>query len=142
MRFATYLKNLLKNCQRIRDKFFMYECEGLSQHEKYAQSIYLSKKYLEEQLSPYGLLGRESDIRYILSFKTIKKKTIKKLGKAALHKGKYLFLSNVVWLVCDCHRFGSKIDLRKIEFKEFDIEKYRLEKYNRPSGAIWLDYPF
>lgn len=142
MNFARFLKNLLKNCQRIRDKFFMYECEGLNKWEKYSQSIYLVKKYLEEQLSPYGLLGRESDIRYILSFKTVKKKTIKKLGKAALHKGKYLFLSNVVWFICDCHRFSSKIDLRKIEFKEFDIEKYRLERYKIPSGAMFLDYPF
>jgi len=135
MNFARFLKDLLKNCQRIRDKFFMYECEGLSSYEKYAQSIYLVQKYLDEQLSPYGILTNFSNLNYIVSTR-IKKKTLKKLGRAALRKGKYLFLKDVV-----CWFHDNRHDMREIKFREFDLEKYRLDRYIRPSRANWYEYP-
>lgn len=135
MNFARFLKNLLKNCQRIRDKFFMYESEGLSKWEKYAQPIYLVQKYLDEQLSPYGILTNFSNLNYIVATR-IKKKTLKKLGRAALRKGKYLFLKDVV-----CWFHDNRRDMREIQFREFDLEKYRLDRYIRPSGANWYEYP-
>jgi UTP-glucose-1-phosphate uridylyltransferase len=113
----------------------MYECEGLSSYEKYAQSIYLVQKYLDEQLSPYGILTNFSNLNYIVSTR-IKKKTLKKLGRTALRKGRYLFLKDVViWSYNNCS------DMREIQFKEFDLEKYRLDRYIRPSGANWYEYP-
>jgi len=133
--FTRFLKNLLKNCQRIRDKFFMYEGEGLDKWEKYTQSIYLVQKYLDEQLSPYGILTNFSNLNYIVATR-IKKKTLKKLGRAALRKGKYLFLKDVV-----CWFRDNRRDMREIQFREFDLEKYRLDRYIRPSEANWYEYP-
>lgn len=133
--FTRLLKNLLKNCQRIRDKFFMYECEGLDKWEKYTQSIYLVQKYLDEQLSPYGILTNFSNLNFIVHT-PIRKKTLKKLGRAALRKGKYLFLKDVV-----CWYYDNRRDMREIQFREFDLEKYRLDRYIRPSRANWYEYP-
>lgn len=140
MNFARFLKDLLKNCQRIRDKFFMYESEGLSNWEKYAQSIYLVQKYLDEQLSPYGILTNFSNLNYIIATR-INKKALKKLGRAALRKGKYLFLKDVICWYCDTRKDGDSRDMREIQFREFDLEKYRLDRYIRPSRANWYEYP-
>ena len=136
MNFARFLKDLLRNCQRIRDKFFMYESEGLSKWEKYAQPIYLVQKYLDEQLSPYGILTNFSNLNYIVATR-IKKKTLKKLGRVALRKGKYLFLKDVV-----CWFHDNRRDMREIQFREFDLEKCRLDRYIRPSGVWWHESPF
>lgn len=114
----------------------MYESESLNKWEKYAQPVYLVQKYLDEQLSPYGILTNFSNLNFIVHTH-IRKKTLKKLGRVALRKGKYLFLKDVViWLYNTRQR-----DMREIQFREFDLEKYRLDRYIRPSRANWYEYP-
>lgn len=134
MSFARFLKNLLKNCQRIRDNY------KTSDFWNWNESVYLVKKYLDEQLTPYGIIGSEHHIRSILRFKIIKKKTIKKLGKVALRKGKYLFLKDIVSWWYDTK---SIYDLREIEFKEFDMDKLRRNRYVWDLSVYnWKEYPF
>ena len=126
-------KILLKNCQRIRDTNF---CD-------WNESVYLVKKYLDEQLTPYGMIGSEGHIRSILRFR-IKKKTIKKLGKVALKRGKYLFLKDITWWAYNtAERNQHGYDLREIEFRDFDMDKLRRGRYVWDLSVYnWKEYPF
>lgn len=135
--FARFLKNLLKNCQRLRDKF-LYENKDLSPYKRHVESIYLVKKYLDEQLTPYGIIGAEHHIRAILSYKIIKKKTIKKLGRMALKRGRYIFLKDIF---CLWHH-TTGCDLREIRFREFDMEQFRRDRYRCIRPILYKDHPF
>ena len=139
MRFATFLKFVKKNCQRARDKFLYYESENLT---SYGQEIYIVRKCLDEQLTPYGIIGSWSHLDFITRT-NLNKRALKRLGKAALRKGKFLFLKDVVrWYLNNrCNRANE--DMREIPFRELDIEKYRSLKYNRSSmGLTYVTDPF
>ena len=139
MRFATFLKFVKKNCQRARDKFLYYESENLT---SYGQEIYIVRKCLDEQLTPYGIIGSWSHLDFITRT-NLNKRALKRLGKAALRKGKFLFLKDVVrWYLNNrCNRANE--DMREIPFRELDIEKYRSLKYNRSSmGLTYETDPF
>ena len=144
MRFATFLKFVKKNCQRARDKFLYYESNNLT---GYGQEIYIVRKCLDEQLTPYGIIGSFSQLNFIIQT-NLNKKALKRLGKAALRKGKFLFLKDVInwYLKCRCLTGtpnGVNEDMREIPFRELDIEKYRSLKYNRYSmGLTYITDPF
>jgi len=148
MRFATYLKFVKKNCQRDRDKFLYYESKNLNASEQEREAVYIVRKCLDEQLTPYGIIGSFSQLNFITQT-NLNKRAIKRLGKAALRKGQFLFLKDVIrWFKSDktipsgywC-RHDKNIpifyrDMREIPFRELDIEKYRSLKYNRRSMGL------
>ena len=146
MRFATFLKFVKKNCQRSRDKFIYYESKNLNGY-KDGEAIYIVRKCLDEQLTPYGIIGSWSHLDFITRT-NLNKRALKRLGKAALRKGKFLFLKDVInWYLK--HRCltgtpnGANEDMREIPFRELDIEKYRSLKYNRYSmGLTYITDPF
>ena len=139
MRFATYLKFVKKNCQRARDKFLYYESKNLTGYEQEREAVYIVRKCLDEQLTPYGIIGSFSQLNFITQT-NLNKRAIKRLGKAALRKGQFLFLKDVMyWYTCGA---GLR-DMREIPFRELDIEKYRSLKYNRRSmGLEYRTDPF
>ena len=139
MRFATFLKFVKKNCQRARDKFLYYESKNLNAHEQQREAVYIVRKCLDEQLTPYGIIGSFSQLNFITQT-NLNKKALKRLGKAALRKGQFLFLKDVMyWYTCSA---GLR-DMREIPFRELDIEKYRSLKYNRRSmGLEYRTDPF
>jgi hypothetical protein len=139
MRFATFLKFVKKNCQRARDKFLYYESKNLTGYEQEREAVYIVRKCLDEQLTPYGIIGSFSQLNFITQT-NLNKKALKRLGKAALRKGQFLFLKDVMyWYTCSA---GSR-DMREIPFRELDIEKYRSLKYNRRSmGLEYRTDPF
>jgi len=153
MRFATFLKNIRKNSQRIRDKFLYYECKNLNAYEQERDAVYLVRKYLDEQLTPYGIIGSFSQLNFITQT-NLNKRALKRLGKAALRKGQFLFLKDaIVWYhhhhTCPKWYGGitqgmkKKKDMREIPFRELDIKKYRSLKYNRCSmGLTYTTDPF
>ena len=139
MRFATFLKFVKKNCQRARDKFLYYESKNLNAHEQEREAVYIVRKCLDEHLTPYGIIGSFSQLNFITQT-NLNKKALKRLGKAALRKGQFLFLKDVMhWYTCSA---GLR-DMREIPFRELDIEKYRSLKYNRRSmGLEYRTDPF
>ena len=142
MRFATFLKFVKKNCQRSRDKFLYYESENLTGYEQEREAVYIVRKCLDEQLTPYGIIGSSSHLDFITR-SNLNKKAIKRLGKAALRKGQFLFLKDVVCWYLKNRRNRAKEDMREIPFRELDIEKYRSLKYNRSSmGLTYTTDPF
>ena len=141
MRFATFLKFVKKNCQRSRDKFIYYESKNLNGYKE-GEAIYIVRKCLDEQLTPYGIIGSWSHLDFITRT-NLNKRALKRLGKAALRKGKFLFLKDVInwYLKNRCDRANQ--DMREIPFRELDIEKYRSLKYNRYSmGLTYKTDPF
>ena len=141
MRFATFLKFVKKNCQRSRDKFIYYESKNLNGYKE-GEAIYIVRKCLDEQLTPYGIIGSFSQLNFVIQT-NLNKRALKRLGKAALRKGKFLFLKDVVrWYLNNrCNRANE--DMREIPFRELDIEKYRSLKYNRYSmGLTYITDPF
>lgn len=139
MRFATFLKFVKKNCQRARDKFLYYESKNLT---SYGQEIYIVRKCLDEQLTPYGIIGSFSQLNFVIQT-SLNKRALKRLGKAALRKGKFLFLKDVVCWYLKNRRNRANEDMREIPFRELDIEKYRSLKYNRYSmGLTYETDPF
>lgn len=141
MRFATFLKFVKKNCQRSRDKFIYYESKNLNGHKE-GEAIYIVRKCLDEQLTPYGIIGSFSQLNFIIQT-NLNKKAIKRLGKAALRKGQFLFLKDVVCWYLKNRRDRANEDMREIPFRELDIEKYRSLKYNRYSmGLTYITDPF
>lgn len=152
MRFATFLKNIRKNCQRIRDKFLYEESKKLNIyqlniHEKEKEAVYLVRKYLDEQLTPYGIIGSWNILDIIIRT-NLNKRALKRLGKAALRKGQFLYLKDVLYWYWDnrCLTGTPKRtngDMREIPFRELDIEKYRSLKYNdRSMGLNYRADPF
>jgi hypothetical protein len=141
MRFATYLKFVKKNCQRARDKFLYYESKNLTGYEQEREAVYIVRKCLDEQLTPYGIIGSFSQLNFITQT-NLNKRAIKRLGKAALRKGQFLFLKDVMcWYTSDL--CAGLRDMREIPFRELDIEKYRSLKYNRRSmGLEYRTDPF
>jgi hypothetical protein len=141
MRFATYLKFVKKNCQRNRDKFLYYESKNLNVSEQEREAVYIVRKCLDEQLTPYGIIGSFSQLNFITQT-NLNKRAIKRLGKAALRKGQFLFLKDVMyWYTSDL--CAGLRDMREIPFRELDIEKYRSLKYNRRSmGLEYRTDPF
>jgi hypothetical protein len=139
MRFATFLKFVKKNCQRARDKFLYYESKNLTGYEQEKEAVYIVRKCLDEHLTPYGIIGSFSQLNFITQT-NLNKKALKRLGKAALRKGQFLFLKDVMyWYTCSA---GLR-DMREIPFRELDIEKYRSLKYNRRSmGLEYRTDPF
>lgn len=141
MRFATFLKFVKKNCQRARDKFIYYESKNLNGYKE-GEAIYIVRKCLDEQLTPYGIIGSWSHLDFITR-SNLNKKAIKRLGKAALRKGQFLFLKDVVCWYLKNRRNRANEDMREIPFRELDIEKYRSLKYNRYSmGLTYITDPF
>ena len=146
MRFSTFLKFVKKNCQRSRDKFIYYESKNLNGYKE-GEAIYIVRKCLDEQLTPYGIIGSFSQLNFIIQT-NLNKKALKRLGKAALRKGKFLFLKDVInwYLKCRCLTGtpnGVNEDMREIPFRELDIKKYRSLKYNRYSmGLTYTTDPF
>ena len=141
MRFATFLKFVKKNCQRSRDKFIYYESKNLNGYKE-GEAIYIVRKCLDEQLTPYGIIGSFSQLNFIIQT-NLNKKAIKRLGKAALRKGQFLFLKDVVCWYLKNRRDRANEDMREIPFRELDIEKYRSLKYNRYSmGLTYITDPF
>ena len=147
MRFATFLKFVKKNCQRARDKFLYYESKNLIGHEQEREAVYIVRKCLDEQLTPYGMIGSFSQLNFITQT-NLNKKALKRLGKAALRKGQFLFLKDVmIWYLSNRCLTGTtkkaNEDMREIPFRELDIEKYRSLKYNRRSmGLEYRTDPF
>ena len=142
MRFATFLKFVKKNCQRARDKFLYYESENLTDCEQEIEAVYIVRKCLDEQLTPYGIIGSWSHLDFITRT-NLNKRALKRLGKAALRKGKFLFLKDVVRWYLKNRRDRANEDMREIPFRELDIEKYRSLKYNRYSmGLTYITDPF
>jgi hypothetical protein len=147
MRFATYLKFVKKNCQRDRDKFLYYESKNLNVSEQEREAVYIVRKCLDEQLTPYGIIGSFSQLNFITQT-NLNKKALKRLGKAALRKGQFLFLKDVmIWYLSNRCLTGTtkkaNEDMREIPFRELDIEKYRSLKYNRRSmGLEYRTDPF
>ena len=141
MRFATFLKFVKKNCQRSRDKFLYYESKNLNAHEQEREAVYIVRKCLDEHLTPYGIIGSFSQLNFITQT-NLNKKALKRLGKAALRKGQFLFLKDVMhWYTSDL--CAELRDMREIPFRELDIEKYRSLKYNRRSmGLEYRTDPF
>jgi hypothetical protein len=141
MRFATYLKFVKKNCQRNRDKFLYRESKNLNAHEQEREAVYIVRKCLDEQLTPYGIIGSFSQLNFITQT-NLNKRAIKRLGKAALRKGQFLFLKDLMhWYTSDL--CAGLRDMREIPFRELDIEKYRSLKYNRRSmGLEYRTDPF
>jgi hypothetical protein len=140
MRFATYLKFVKKNCQRNRDKFLYRESKNLNAHEQEREAVYIVRKCLDEQLTPYGMIGSFSQLNFITQT-NLNKKALKRLGKAALRKGQFLFLKDVmIWYLSNRCLTGTtkkaNEDMREIPFRELDIEKYRSLKYNRRSMGL------
>jgi hypothetical protein len=142
VRFAKYLKFVKKNCQRDRDKFLYYESKNLNVSEQEREAVYIVRKCLDEQLTPYGIIGSFSQLNFITQT-NLNKRALKRLGKAALRKGQFLFLKDVMhWYTCDYLCAGLR-DMREIPFRELDIEKYRSLKYNRRSmGLTYTTDPF
>ena len=141
MRFATFLKFVKKNCQRSRDKFIYYESKNLNGYEE-GEAIYIVRKCLDEQLTPYGIIGSFSQLNFITQT-NLNKRALKRLGKAALRKGQFLFLKDVVCWYLKNRRDRANEDMREIPFRELDIEKYRSLKYNRYSmGLTYITDPF
>jgi hypothetical protein len=141
MRFATYLKFVKKNCQRDRDKFLYCESKNLNASEQEREAVYIVRKCLDEQLTPYGIIGSFSQLNFIIQT-NLNKKAIKRLGKAALRKGQFLFLKDLIrWYQSDL--CAGLRDMREIPFRELDIKKYRSLKYNRCSmGLTYTTDPF
>ena len=129
MRFATFLKFVKKNCQRSRDKFIYYESENLNGYKE-GEAIYIVRKCLDEQLTPYGIIGSFSQLNFIIQT-NLNKRALKRLGKAALRKGKFLFFKDVINWYLKNRRDRVNEDMREIPFRELDIEKYRSVKYSR-----------
>lgn len=141
MRFATFLKFVKKNCQRSRDKFIYYESKNLNGYKE-GEAIYIVRKCLDEQLTPYGIIGSFSQLNFITQT-NLNKRALKRLGKAALRKGQFLFLKDVVCWYLKNRRDRANEDMREIPFRELDIEKYRSLKYNRYSmGLTYITDPF
>ena len=141
MRFATYLKFVKKNCQRDRDKFLYYESKNLNAYEQEREAVYIVRKCLDEQLTPYGIIGSFSQLNFITQT-NLNKRALKRLGKAALRKGQFLFLKDLIrWYQSDL--CAGLRDMREIPFRELDIKKYRSLKYNRCSmGLTYTTDPF
>jgi hypothetical protein len=141
MRFATYLKFVKKNCQRDRDKFLYYESKNLNAYEQEREAVYIVRKCLDEQLTPYGMIGSFSQLNFITQT-NLNKRALKRLGKAALRKGQFLFLKDLIrWYQSDL--CAGLRDMREIPFRELDIKKYRSLKYNRCSmGLTYTTDPF
>ena len=141
MRFAKYLKFVKKNCQRDRDKFLYYQSKNLNVSEQEREAVYIVRKCLDEQLTPYGIIGSFSQLNFITQT-NLNKRAIKRLGKAALRKGQFLFLKDLMrWYTSDL--CAGLRDMREIPFRELDIEKYRSLKYNRCSmGLTYTTDPF
>ena len=141
MRFATYLKFVKKNCQRNRDKFLYRESKNLNAHEQEREAVYIVRKCLDEQLTPYGIIGSFSQLNFITQT-NLNKKALKRLGKVALRKGQFLFLKDILHWYTSVSCAGLR-DMREIPFRELDIEKYRSLKYNRRSmGLEYRTDPF
>ena len=140
MGFATFLKNIRKNSQRIRDKFLYYESKNLNAYEQERDAVYLVRKYLDEQLTPYGIIGDWNHLDLVIRAK-LNKRAVKRLGKAALRKGQFLLLKDVIYWYYDNRCLTGtpnqkNKDMREIPFRELDIEKYRSLKYNRRSMGL------
>lgn len=126
--FIRFLKQLLKNCQRIRSKRHSARMmpSRFSPDRQDAMKYYLEtqaivRRYLYDQLSPYGMVGPEWAIRYLLS----SGKILKRLGKAAKKQNKILFLKtafsvrhNAIW------NASNKFDWRTVPFNEFNMDEY------------------
>lgn len=141
MRFSTFLKFVKKNCQRSRDKFIYYESKNLNGYKE-GEAIYIVRKCLDEQLTPYGIIGSFSQLNFVIQT-NLNKRALKRLGKAALRKGQFLFLKDVVCWYLKNRRNRANEDMREIPFRELDIEKYRSLKYNRSSmGLTYTTDPF
>lgn len=119
MPFARFLKQLLKNCQRIRSK---RELEK-PQHASYAYQLETEKIirfYLYDKLLPFGLIGGEYHIRLLIKHA----KVIKKLGKAAKKQKKVLFLKTAYIKYLRRDKSCDKFDWRTVPFTEFNVEEY------------------
>lgn len=126
--FARFLKQLLKNCQRIRSKRHSgrmmpsrFSPDRKDSMEYYLETQAIVRRYLYDQLSPYGMVGPEWVIRYLLPHS----KVLKRLGKAAKKQNKILFLKNAfsvrhnaIWNI------SNKFDWRTIPFNEFNMDEY------------------
>lgn len=121
--FARFLKQLLKNCQRIRSKRHSTRMEiRFSPDRQNAMKYYLEtqaivRRYLYDQLSPYGIVGPEWAIRYLLPHA----KVLKRLGKAAKKQNKILFLKTAfsIWW-----NSRNPFDWRTVPFTEFNMNEY------------------
>lgn len=140
--FARFLKQLLKNCQRIRSK---RELEK-PQNALYAYKLEterIIRFYLYDKLLPLGLIGGEYHIRLLIKHA----KVIKKLGKAAKKQKKVLFLK--VAYVTNRHwkwRYSKepyhKFDWRTVPFTEFDVEEYECTRYILQARFDYVWNPF
>lgn len=138
--FARFLKQLLKNCQRIRSKRHLTRIMpshingDTEEWQYYFETQAIVRRYLYDQLSPYGMVGPEWVIRYLLPHA----KVLKRLGKAAKKQNKILFLKNAfsvrhnaIWNI------SNKFDWRTVPFNEFNMDEY--ERIKNPRRNL-IDY--
>lgn len=124
--FARFLKQLLKNCQRIRSKRDLKKPKGVSFDEIYAYQLEterIIRFYLYDKLLPFGLIGGEYHIRLLVKHA----KVIKNLGKAAKKQKKVLFLKTA-YIANRRWKEPHKFDWRIIPFVDFYIEEYEMIK--------------
>ena len=125
--FARFLKQLLKNCQRIRSKRHStriipsrFSPDRQAAMEYYLETQAIIRRYLYDQLSPYGMVGPEWVIRYLLPHAKI----LKRLGKAAKKQNKILFLKTAFSVRHNRKWDAPPFDWRTIPFTEFNMNEY------------------
>ena len=134
MPFARFLKQLLKNCQRIRSKRDLKKPKGVSFDEIYAYQLEterIIRFYLYDKLLPFGLIGGERYIRLLVKHA----KVIKNLGKAAKKQKKVLFFKTAYIKYVRRDKSCDKFDWRTVPFVDFYIEEYEMIK-NIPFARI------
>lgn len=98
-------------------RFSPFNTNRQAEMEYYLETQAIVRRYLYDQLSPYGMVGPEWTIRYLLSHA----KVLKRLGKAAKKQNKILFLKtafSIWWNSC------NPFDWRTIPFTEFNMNEY------------------
>ena len=144
--FIRFLKQLLKNCQRIRSKRHStrmmpsrFSPDRQDAMEYYLETQAIVRRYLYDQLSPYGMVGPEWAIRYLLS----SGKILKRLGKAAKKQNKILFLKTA-FLVMHNHRKwdAPPFDWRTVPFNEFNMDEYEKIKNTKLTLMDYRADPF
>lgn len=154
--FARFLKQTLKNCQRIRAERQKTEPVSLlkiyridsslvlreevanrnnERHVYWLETEAMIRRYLYDRMSPYGIVGAEHDIRYFIKYAKI----VKRLGKAARKQGKLMFLKTAF-----IEHFGAtnNFDWRIIPFSSFNFDEYEVKKMDLKNLLKWKDDPF
>lgn len=140
--FARFLKQTLKNCQRIRSKRDLKKPKDIKSWDQIyyyqLETEKIIRLYLYDKLLPFGIIGGEYYIRYLI----ISAKAIKKIGKAAKKQNKVIFLKHAFTKKWGWKGPYDKFDWRTVPFADFNVEEYELIK-NIPNVRIdyWCD-PF